>query len=141
MELGSLLKTSLKYIIYLCILDYHCVECENNFNAASLLLKHFAEHAISTEIGQNIQDKTAYQDTRSTPDLFPINLEICWNQNDSDSSSDSEVEDVNPIKFCLVTLEDTLLRNSTKKFLCSYCQKRFSWSTDLKRHILTHIGK
>ncbi|XP_046395434.1 early growth response protein 1-like [Ischnura elegans] len=28
-----------------------------------------------------------------------------------------------------------------KKYPCTYCSKQFGWSTDLKRHILTHTGE
>ncbi|XP_025831938.1 zinc finger protein 271-like [Agrilus planipennis] len=27
-----------------------------------------------------------------------------------------------------------------KKYICSYCERTFGWSTDLKRHILVHTG-
>ncbi|KAG8229797.1 hypothetical protein J437_LFUL005878 [Ladona fulva] len=30
---------------------------------------------------------------------------------------------------------------SRKKYPCNYCSKQFGWSTDLKRHILTHTGE
>jgi uncharacterized Zn-finger protein len=76
----------------------------------------------------------------------------------------AETDDFNPLKFCVVTLEegsekielnDTTLakvgvnpvsgtvdpQQHYKKYVCSYCFKRFGWSTDLKRHILTHTGE
>ncbi|XP_071452801.1 ras-responsive element-binding protein 1-like [Hetaerina americana] len=31
--------------------------------------------------------------------------------------------------------------SARKKYPCTYCSKQFGWSTDLKRHILTHTGE
>ena len=28
-----------------------------------------------------------------------------------------------------------------RKYVCNYCQRRFGWSTDLKRHIILHTGE
>lgn len=105
-------------------------------------MKHFAEHAVSIKTDQTLSTKIECSDGNGIPALFPIKVDIPQNQHDSDRGSDSGVEDVNPIKFCLVTLEENCRSDdSNKKFACCYCHKRFSWSTDLKRHILTHTGK
>lgn len=75
----------------------------------------------------------------------------------------AEAEEFNPLKFCVVTLEEgsekielndpprkacmnpcngqTDPQQQYKKYVCTYCFKRFGWSTDLKRHILTHTGE
>lgn len=77
--------------------------------------------------------------------------------NETDRGSDSGIEDVNPLKFCIVTMDekqkmqskvdqkmlenkDREINGSPKKYQCTYCLKRFGWSTDLKRHILIHTG-
>jgi len=67
-------------------------------------------------------------------------------------------EEFNPLSFCMVTMEEgheeqTAAATASggckpeealqayKKYVCTYCNKRFGWSTDLKRHILTHTGE
>ncbi|XP_059484767.1 zinc finger and BTB domain-containing protein 49-like [Neocloeon triangulifer] len=80
---------------------------------------------------------------------------------------ESQKDEFNPLTFCVVTMEEgneklelqqqqqqqqtttTISAVSKheealqayKKYVCTYCNKRFGWSTDLKRHILTHTGE
>jgi uncharacterized Zn-finger protein len=76
---------------------------------------------------------------KKLPDLYPINFR---KKADSDVESDSGVEDVNPIKFCLVTMADeTKMEDKVRKYQCTYCSKKFGWPTDLKRHTLIHTGE
>lgn len=73
---------------------------------------------------------------------------------------ETDVEDFHPLKYCSISMEDTKETNTTillpkqkryniipsnvvtkKKYPCSFCSKVFGWSTDLKRHVLTHTGE
>lgn len=103
--------------------DFGCSKCEQMFDSASGLLQHYASHVVEELM---LEDKK-----KPIPDLYPIKK--------GDSESDSGVEDVNPLKYCLVTME-TGQKTSGKKYQCSYCTKTFGWSTDLKRHTLIHTG-
>lgn len=62
-------------------------------------------------------------------------------------------ETFNPWKYCLATYEENndesvkSFKKVTKKskekdktFECSLCNKKFGWTTDLKRHLLIHTG-
>lgn len=133
-----------------------CTECSNKFDSASLLLQHFANHAIKHLESEITSLKTyVHNKKHNIPNLYPINMIYDINVNETDRGSDSGIEDVNPLKFCIVTmdekqkiqskvdqkqLKDSEIRISSKKFQCTYCLKRFGWSTDLKRHILIHTG-
>jgi DNA-directed RNA polymerase subunit RPC12/RpoP len=78
-------------------------------------------------------------------------------------------DEFNPLTFCVVTMDEGSeevqhlqqqqaalaasckqqpqevgadgAMQAYKKYVCTYCNKRFGWSTDLKRHILTHTGE
>lgn len=79
--------------------------------------------------------------------------------NDNESSMPlnlTKEETFRPWKYCLATYEknnDVSTTTSLKKvklktksqekdktFECSWCKKKFGWSTDLKRHLLIHTG-
>ncbi|KAJ8927626.1 hypothetical protein NQ314_019887 [Rhamnusium bicolor] len=135
--------------------DLTCTDCNNEFKSAALLLQHFANHAVKHLETETILPKTELINGKTEiPNLYPINKKN--NISDTDRGSDSGFEDVNPLKFCLVTMEDKmhaqeLVRDITenknranptlRKYQCMYCSKRFGWSTDLKRHILIHTGE
>ncbi|XP_018572501.1 uncharacterized protein LOC108911901 isoform X2 [Anoplophora glabripennis] len=131
-------------------LDLICTECNDTFDSASSLLQHFANHAIKhlqieiTSIQTSVDSKK-----NKIPNLYPINMIYDTGVNETDRGSDSGIEDVNPLKFCLVTMDEKEKIKSNvnqrqhetdniKKYQCTYCLKRFGWSTDLKRHILIH---
>ncbi|CAB3360324.1 Hypothetical predicted protein [Cloeon dipterum] len=110
------------------------------------------------------------EDKRSRPKI-PELVRINRKRNSVDQQSELKKEDenqkdeFNPLKFCEVTLEEgseklelqhqqQLSAGSSlvsvkpedvvqagKKYVCTFCNKRFGWSTDLKRHILTHTGE
>ncbi|XP_023015344.1 zinc finger X-chromosomal protein [Leptinotarsa decemlineata] len=112
--------------------DFVCTECSHEFDSAASLLQHFARHVI----------------------LYESEFE-------NDKSSDSGIEDVNPLKFCSVTIDENQESNGEiydnifypltqinkpepclmKKHQCSFCHKKFGWPTDLKRHIMIHTGE
>jgi len=66
-------------------------------------------------------------------------------------------ETFNPWKYCLATYEENNDHSTTKlskriksnkkkkeknkTFECNLCNKKFGWSTDLKRHLLIHTGE
>lgn len=87
---------------------------------------------------------------KTIPDLYPINIStrnenfLCTKifedteQNLTNGEITAAPDDFNPIKFCSITME---VKNQKKKYPCTFCAKVFGWSTDLKRHILTHTGQ
>lgn len=97
--------------------ELQCPQCSKNYFSAALLLKHFSKHV--NENSTNFLKASK----KNIPDLYPIKID--------------------PIKYCEATLnEDTRTNlNNARKYQCSYCKKQFGWSTDLKRHILTHTGE
>lgn len=78
--------------------------------------------------------------------------------NDNESSMPLNLtknETFSPWKYCLATYEESNDDSTTpfkkvrlnkkskekdKTFECSWCKKKFGWSTDLKRHLLIHTG-
>ncbi|EFA02595.1 zinc finger protein 264 isoform X1 [Tribolium castaneum] len=116
--------------------DFVCSECKTEFHAAAALLQHFALHASNCLI--NSMDKGKPTTLKKLPDLYPIHFK---KKPDSDVESDSGIEDVNPIKFCLVTMVEEAEPEKIRKYQCKYCSKKFGWPTDLKRHILIHTGE
>ncbi|RZC32398.1 zf-H2C2 2 domain containing protein, partial [Asbolus verrucosus] len=114
--------------------DFVCSECRSDFQSAAALLQHFALHASNCLTVNKEKPVTR----KKIPDLYPISFK---RKNDSDVESDSGVEDVNPMKFCLVTMAEETDSQKVRKYQCSYCLKKFGWPTDLKRHILIHTGE
>lgn len=110
-----------------------CAECLCEFQSAASLLQHFALHASNC-----LMDKEKSMTQKKLPDLYPIRFK---KRPDSDVESDSGIEDVNPIKFCLVTMAEEGETEKIKKYECKYCMRKFGWPTDLKRHILIHTGE
>ncbi|XP_044748972.1 zinc finger protein Xfin-like [Coccinella septempunctata] len=120
-----------------------CPQCKRDFITASELLKHFATHVteefiINPDVERGEQK---HQLTRKMlPDLRPITKKV------HDKYSE---ENVNPLTFCEVTLDEGKANHldkiesarKTKKYKCLYCKKCFGWSTDLKRHLLSHTGE
>ena len=114
-----------------------CSECQGEFKTAAALLQHFALHA-SNRLVESLNNEKPLT-LKKLPDLYPINFR---KKVDSDVESDSGVEDVNPLKFCLVTMADEEeMQGKVRKYQCNYCSKKFGWPTDLKRHILIHTGE
>ncbi|KAJ8944383.1 hypothetical protein NQ318_017703, partial [Aromia moschata] len=136
-----------------------CVDCNDEFKSAALLLQHFAKHATEHLETETISMKTDDLSSKKSkiPNLYPINRKRGVSVNETDRGSDSGIEDINPLKFCLVTMEENVVReekepirdfenkmcmtSTLKKYQCTYCSRRFGWSTDLKRHILIHTGE
>lgn len=118
-------------------LELTCPECQITYKYAAELLQHFAEHVQISE-----RDKAAKK-LKKLPDLQPIcktnvpsRIEemLCGRLSDDLES---------PLTFCEVTMEEakTTTKTIERKYRCSYCSRCFGWSTDLKRHILTHTGE
>lgn len=133
------------------------------------MLKHFAQHVAEIPTNVKYEKSNSNRKKSPIPDLYPIKIKRnSKNQSDHpindqehDENVDSGFEDVNPIKFCQVTMEDkrnkakqVLFDSGTtdksilndekckaKRFNCIYCSKSFGWSTDLKRHVLIHTGE
>lgn len=125
------------------------------------MLKHFAQHVTATQVNKQEEKSNSKQKRTSIPDLYPIktknninNPDRSTNKQESDENGDSGFEDVNPAKFCQVTMEDK--KDKTKesrygsestdkcqvrRFVCIYCTKTFRWGTDFKRHLLIHTGE
>lgn len=109
------------------------------------MLRHFAQHVESSE-------KDAYtKKTKKLPDLQPIKV-FCKKDMSSrieEMLSEKNSDDLDsPMKFCEVTMDETVKSNNDtkakpveRKYRCTYCSRCFGWSTDLKRHILTHTGE
>ncbi|KAK9870145.1 hypothetical protein WA026_006237 [Henosepilachna vigintioctopunctata] len=133
--------------------EFVCSECKDNFQSASSLLKHFASHAIETSTNDKVTEiysemsNCEYvqrpQNRKVIPDLHPIGKNT--NKNPRNIF-------INPLIFCEATLNENdhsknqfFKKNSSelkvKKYKCTYCQKQFGWSTDLKRHTLIHTGE
>lgn len=145
-------------------LDYVCSDCNERFETASFLLKHFAFHVGLTQIPINF-DKSNFKVKRSPiPDLYPIKSKrrttktessSIENKSENEDNVDSGFEDVNPIKYQFTMTSkkngtnELLHENAaktkenykTRHFTCIYCSKSFEWSTDLKRHTLVHNGE
>ncbi|CAG7823394.1 unnamed protein product [Allacma fusca] len=49
--------------------------------------------------------------------------------------------DFDPTKFLEVSFREEESDEQRRKYKCPHCVKKFCWSTDLKRHILTHTGE
>lgn len=115
--------------------ELECPECHDTFNLASEMLQHLSQHAKEITTVQCKQTEKPKQ----IPALRPI----------TPKKLDPITEPyVNPLKFCEVTLQDETKeqeeqpkRTSLKKYECRVCSRNFGWSTDLKRHILTHTGE
>lgn len=125
-------------------LELTCPECHVTYKYAAELLKHFAEHVEHSE-----KDKVAKK-WRKLPDLQPITAYCKTNvpSRIEEMLCEKTLDDVeSPLTFCEVTMEESVKtsRHKTKtvdrKYSCTYCSKSFGWSTDLKRHILTHTGE
>ncbi|CAH0560690.1 unnamed protein product [Brassicogethes aeneus] len=114
-----------------------CSECKQEFKSASALLQHFSSHVIDELL---IDHKSVKN--KKIPNLNPLNVRKDVTR--VDNGNDSGVEDVNPLKFCMVTMEEKSVdkqKEVLKKYECNFCPKKFGWPTDLKRHILIHTGE
>ncbi|XP_050524749.1 zinc finger protein 883-like isoform X2 [Daktulosphaira vitifoliae] len=119
--------------------DYakECPDCNTIFYSATSLLMHFFSHINNDNLKSTIIENNAKSEEKNSN--RPLNL----SKNDSDFSW----------KYCLTTYgKDTInVLNSpkvsktkiekVKNYECQLCEKKFGWSTDLKRHILTHTGE
>lgn len=114
-----------------------CPDCHITYKYAAELLKHFAEHVERSE-------KSKYaKNAKKLPDLQPIKS-FCKTETTLCDKNSDEVE--SPLKFCEVTMDEVKTNEAKtktveRKYRCSYCSRCFGWSTDLKRHILTHTGE
>lgn len=155
-------------VILLCIiLELTCGECNTSFSSAASLLKHFAQHASQADSCSS--DKNPCNKKATIPDLYPISsFKTAFKQNkpttdemllasdEMEDNVDSGVEDlVNPLRYYSINLKDRSPKSpdnnestdniekskSIRKYKCSFCLKTFGWSTDLKRHTLTHTGE
>ncbi|KAF5285043.1 hypothetical protein FQR65_LT02356 [Abscondita terminalis] len=144
--------------------DLTCTECNISYTTATSLLKHFAQHANNTDTPE--EPNTTTDDDKNKkiiiPDLHPITNYKSKHKNEesNDVLSDIKIED-DCLQFCAINMQDlsedtstdkllntefnleNTIKNKTptRKYKCSYCLKGFGWSTDLKRHILTHTGE
>ncbi|KAK4887268.1 hypothetical protein RN001_003539 [Aquatica leii] len=138
--------------------DLTCTECNISYTSATSLLKHFAQHANNIVTAE---DTTNTNRRIDIPDLYPIANYKSKNKSgdfNNDMLSCTKLED-NCLQFCAINMkelsdDDKFLTNGectyddkfksslpVRKYKCSYCLKAFGWSTDLKRHILTHTGE
>ncbi|KRT78351.1 zinc finger protein [Oryctes borbonicus] len=147
------------------IIDFICPDCSESFETASVLLKHFAQHVAATQANGKDDKSNCKQKKYPIPDLYPIKtkkpskteFDPRLNKQENDENADSGFEDVNPIKFCQVTMEEKKSKQNeslsanessqsvekcqTRRFNCIYCKKSFKWATDFKRHSLVHTGE
>lgn len=128
------------------ISDYaqKCPDCHKSFYSATSLLVHFFSH-VGEEKGHDTDNNenklVLHQKLETDSNLIctPLNL--------------TKDETLNPWKYCVTTCEENnvvskkLFKNvkdkkkeKDKTFECSFCSKKFGWSTDLKRHLLIHTG-
>lgn len=125
------------------IVELTCPDCHVTYKYAAELLQHFAEHVERSE-----KDKYA-KTTKKLPDLQPIKVFCSKNMSSriEEMLNEKHSEDLDsPLKFCEVTMDEAKASESKtkpieRKYRCSYCSRSFGWSTDLKRHILTHTGE
>lgn len=138
------------------ISELTCSECNEAFFSAAELLKHFALHVIEVNV-KNLENKKNKPLNKRIPELHPIRSGL--QKTDTQLSARNNIEEhvgsaVNPMKFCVVTMEEKedgdvqvpksssqKQKSTTRKYECSVCLRCFGWSTDLKRHILTHTGE
>lgn len=129
---------------FIAFLELTCPECQITYKYAAELLKHFAEHVELSERDQ------VTKKLKKLPDLQPIkpfcrtNVPSRIEEMLCERISPEDVE--SPLTFCEVTMEEAKtneIKTKTveRKYRCSYCSRCFGWSTDLKRHILTHTGE
>lgn len=136
-----------------------CSECNISFPSASSLLQHFAQHANNESIDTELTHSTNCNRKVEVPDLYPISSfkpKLRSNLNEElPSTVNSDAKDeVFDLKFCAINSNDLLQSENDilistnfitdktlRKYKCTYCLKSFGWSTDLKRHILTHTGE
>lgn len=127
------------------------------FDSATQLLQHFAAHVNLDNDDINSKKSSI----KKIPELHPIknNKEKRLPKHENELSVSENQEkctdlSVNPMKFCEVTMEEAKEKvpilsssdakkpkNALRKYECSFCSRNFGWSTDLKRHILTHTGE
>lgn len=108
------------------------------------MLVHFFSHVGEEKVRDNdnnengsVASKTF--EANSNESSKPLNL--------------TKNETLNPWKYCLATYEENDNKSSrplkkvkekkkekNKTFECNLCNKKFGWSTDLKRHLLIHTG-
>lgn len=134
-----------------------------------MLLKHFAQHASEVK-SENGSTTAMNHDNKKlqVPDLYPISsfkskqkhfnlnngtndTNIQLNNNASNSlqylavlASSGATSSNNSSAFIEKSKsnQEKLYSNSSnRKYKCSYCERTFGWSTDLKRHILIHTGE
>ncbi|KAF5296231.1 hypothetical protein FQA39_LY12568 [Lamprigera yunnana] len=134
--------------------DLICSECNISYVSASLLLKHFAQHVNEVLVAENqTNNNPSNVDVSELYSLSPFPPTV----KSEHDACDVKVEDANSsMDFCSVSmdltddnqesflnaeLEKSKSRSWLRKYKCTYCLKTFGWSTDLKRHILTHTGE
>lgn len=108
------------------------------------MLVHFFSHVGEEKVRDNdnnengsVASKTL--EAHSNESSIPLNL--------------TKNETLNPWKYCLATYGENDNKTSrplkkvkekkkekNKTFECNLCNKKFGWSTDLKRHLLIHTG-
>jgi len=105
---------------------------------------HFFSHVGEEKVRHADNDKNSSVsckplETNSDESPKPLNL----------TKSDTS----NTWKYCLAAYEENddnsiksfekvkeKKKEKAKTFECNLCHKKFGWSTDLKRHLLTHTG-
>ncbi|KAJ8972046.1 hypothetical protein NQ317_013190 [Molorchus minor] len=124
--------------------DLICVDCNDKFESAALLLCHFAKHVEEFLETQPIPARTDLTDKKNRiPNLYPIKKRSRMNTNDTDKSSDSGIEDIYPLNMCLVTMEENICtiantqrlnKECERPFKCHHCSFSFTRKFLLQKH-------
>jgi len=128
-----------------------CPDCQKTFYSATSLLVHFFSHVGGKEKVSDMQD---INENGTVSNGERENSDVNETSNQMNSTNG---ETFSPWKYCLATYEENnddstarlskTIKSSKKKkekdktFECNLCNKRFGWSTDLKRHLLIHTGE